>query len=92
MLKGVNRQVVDIPHPDSAYFERVLFFVKPEFSDVSELKLRSSADALIKNATPPPDNRRNKLKSRRLRQVLGFSLAAAAGAVTSALGLMLFMQ
>ena len=92
MLKGVNRQVVEIPHPDSAYFERVLFFVKPEFSDAGELKLRGSADALIKSATPPPDVKKNMSVKRRLRQVLGFSIAATAGAVTSAIGLILLMN
>ena len=92
MLKGVNRQVVEIPQPESVYFERVLFFVKPEFSGVSELKLKSSADGLIKNATSPPDRKSGSKKYHRLRQAVKFSLAAAAGAVMSAVSLMMFMQ
>ena len=47
MIKGVNKQVVDVTEPDSAYFERVLFFVKPEFSGLGEGALRKKADALL---------------------------------------------
>lgn len=50
MIKGVNKQVVDVAEPDSAYFERVLFFVKPEFSGLGEGALRHKADALLREA------------------------------------------
>ncbi len=50
MIKGVNKQVVDVTEPDSAYFERVLFFVKPEFSGLGEGALRKKADALLHTA------------------------------------------
>ena len=50
MIKGVNKQVVDVNEPDSAYFERVLFFVKPEFSGLGEGALRKKADALLHTA------------------------------------------
>ena len=36
MIKGVNRQVIEISETDCEYFERVMFFVKPEFVNVSE--------------------------------------------------------
>ena len=49
MIKGVNKQVVDVTEPDSAYFERVLFFVKPEFSGLGESALRHKADALLRD-------------------------------------------
>ena len=29
MIKGVNRQVVEVQETDCDYFERILFFVKP---------------------------------------------------------------
>ena len=50
MIKGVNKQVVDVAEPDSAYFERVLFFVKPEFSGLGEGALRQKADLLLRDA------------------------------------------
>ena len=43
MIKGVNHQVVEVTKPTCEYFERVIFFVKPEFSQVSEGTLRERA-------------------------------------------------
>ena len=90
MLKGVNRQVVEIPQPESAYFEKVIFFVKPEFSDVSELKLKSSADSLIKNAASPPAEKNNGKRFSKIYQLVKFTAAAAVGAVMSAIGFVIF--
>ncbi len=83
MLKGVNRQVVEISHPESAYFEKVLFFVKPEFSGVSEAKIRGKADELIKEAASPPVHRNKTKKKDRLKLVMELSGAAAVGAAAA---------
>ena len=32
MIKGVNRQVIEITQTKCEYFEKVLFFVKPEYA------------------------------------------------------------
>ena len=90
MLKGVNRQVVEIPQPESAYFEKVIFFVKPEFSGVSEIKLRSSADSLIKKASSPPEGKTDNNRLSRIRQIIKFTAAATIGAVMSAVGFFAF--
>lgn len=89
MLKGVNRQVVEIPQPDSVYFEKVIFFVKPEFSDISETKIRSSADELIKNASPPPRKKEVGKRREKLLFYVKFSLAALSGAAVTALGMLI---
>ena len=89
MLKGVNRQVVEIPQPDSIYFERVIFFVRPEFSDVSELKIRSSAGELIKNASPPPGEKSAVRRGEKLRFFIRLSLAALSGAAVTAMGMLI---
>ena len=79
MLKGVNRQVVEIPRPESDYFERVIFFVKPEYYGVGEAGLREKAAAVIKNTVRPPVGRFDR-KALRLAQALRLLLAAAVGA------------
>ena len=43
MIKGVNRQVVEVQETDCDYFERILFFVKPEYASLSEGKNRARA-------------------------------------------------
>ncbi len=83
MLKGVNRQVVEISQPESAYFERVLFFVKPEFSSVNEGKIKSKADALIRDASSPPTEKIRSSRREKIKQLLRLLFAAAIGALLS---------
>ena len=80
LIKGVNRQVVEITQTQCEYFERVLFFVKPEFSAVSEGDLRERAGIIAQSAGVPPATR---LKRNKVRFVLSMSAAACAGAVVS---------
>ncbi|MBE6791008.1 MAG: hypothetical protein E7535_07460 [Ruminococcaceae bacterium] len=83
MLKGVNRQVVEISHPESAYFEKVLFFVKPEFSSVSEKRLRGKADEIIKDAASPPEGKGSADKKGRVKRLLALLAAALTGAAAA---------
>lgn len=34
MIKGVNKKVIEINRPDSAYFERAVLYLKPDVKDV----------------------------------------------------------
>jgi hypothetical protein len=80
LIKGVNRQVVEITQTQCEYFEKVLFFIKPEYSAVSEGDLRERATIIAQSAGMPPAAR---LKKNRVRLVLSMSAAACAGAVVS---------
>ena len=80
LIKGVNRQVVEITQTQCEYFERVLFFIKPEYSAVSEGDLRERASIIAQSAGMPPATR---LKKNKLRFILSMSAAACGGAVVS---------
>jgi hypothetical protein len=43
MIKGVNKQVLEINETSNGFFEKAIFFVKPEYSGMSEGKLREKA-------------------------------------------------
>ena len=45
MIKGVNKQVLEINETESGFFEKAIFFVKPEYSGMSEGKLRERASS-----------------------------------------------
>lgn len=92
MLKGVNHRVVEIAQPESAYFEKVLFFVKPEFSDVSESRLRTKADGLIKDAAAPPENKNISNRKKKLIFFIKIISAAAAGALAASAGIIAFIS
>lgn len=62
MIKGVNHQVVEVSETDCDYFERILFFVKPEYASVSEGKIRERAGIIAgrTDKAPPTKMRGNK--------------------------------
>ena len=83
MLKGVNRQIVDIPEPESMYFERAIFFVKPEYSALSENRLKSKAEEMVTTAEKPPVTA-GKSKRRKISDFLLLLLGALFGTGVSA--------
>ncbi len=63
MLKGVNKQVLEITEPQNGYFEKAIFFVKPEYSGLSEGRLRESAKKEIEKTGKPPKAKFNCSKN-----------------------------
>lgn len=83
MVKGVNRQVLEIRETSSPYFERAFFFVKPEYVDTDEKKLRAAAEQALSQTEKPP-----KIKTRcakRMYYWLFGALACVAGVGTAIL-------
>ena len=81
MIKGVNHRVVEVVDTQSEYFERIIFFVRPEHSDTSEGKIRERAKVIADAATEPPPSR---IKHARLKRFIKTFSAAAIGAITTA--------
>lgn len=80
MIKGVNRQVVEVRETGCDYFERIIFFVKPEYAALSEGKIRERA-SLIAGETPlpPPTKAPDKSMTQVLKILLGTLCGLAAG-------------
>lgn len=78
ILKGVSKNVVEIQETGCEYFERALFFVKPEYCDVSDGKLQAAARSTAKKAERPP-----KTKITTKEKTYAF-LRFCAGALTGA--------
>jgi hypothetical protein len=58
MIKGVNKQVLEINETQNSFFEKAIFFVKPEYSGMAEGRLRESAKKELDNSCSPPSQRR----------------------------------
>lgn len=82
MIKGVNHQVVEISKPACEYFDKVLFFVKPEYASVSTAKISERANSIAVNTGSPPRTRRGK---RRVYSAFSPVIWTLAGAITSAI-------
>lgn len=74
MVRGVNRSIIEVNDTGNKYFERVLFFINPDYSSADDKKLQKAATDYIKNAEGPHGIKRKKPRRRRL----AFALAAAA--------------
>lgn len=86
MIKGVNRQVIEISQTQCEYFEKVVFFIKPEFSAVSDGDLRERASAIAQSAGIPPASR---LKRRRIMLLIKLAASACVGAAVSSAAFLL---
>ncbi len=84
MVKGVNRQVLEIHETGCEYFEKALFFVRPEYSAENESKLKGNAMKSLRNSVGIPKTRKQKIKSR-VCFIAEMAVSAGFGAVLTAL-------
>ena len=79
MIKGVNRQIVEIKNIDCPYFERIICYVRPQFSSANQQMLNSSAVKYIKSLTE------DDKKSRAIAKYPLWAIVAASAAVGAGL-------
>lgn len=52
MVKGVHKKIIEINHPDSMYFERAVFYLKPGITQLPQQLSDADAVALLQEASP----------------------------------------
>lgn len=84
MVKGVNKQIVEIVRTDNAYFEKAILFVNPEKSMTDQKELQEQADFFVETYMKPE---KNALFARRSfwRVLLQVGCGALGGALLSML-------
>lgn len=60
MMKGVSKQILEVTNTENPYFEKIIFFVKPEHSSTDYAKLKKEAEAVAAVAQKPPKLRLTK--------------------------------
>lgn len=85
MVKGVNRTVIEVNDTGNKYFNKVIFFVSPEYSALPTAKLENRAKEYIgtldKRALRMPQPKRRAHKVRNIILSVGGVLAVAATAL-----------
>ena len=77
MIKGINKQILEVTNTDSPYFEKIIFFVRPEGQRLSAKELEGEAEKLSKMAGKPPKTK--KTASQRLVGAAFIMLGVGAG-------------
>lgn len=80
MIKGINRQMIEITHTDSPYFERAFLLLRPQAAQASPDTLELIARRVVQQADSYTGLRRTRLR-RWLSGAITFAVAAAIGAV-----------
>ena len=88
MVKGVNKQILEVTNTENPYFEKIIFFVKPEYKTADRKKLQKEAEALATITQKPPKIKVPKKKI--LRIAVGSVLFTGAGFALSFLMNLIF--
>ena len=86
MIKGINRHVIEVTETDSAYYERALLVVKPEYAQAERDLLEKEARRVLRGMGAPSSIKR---RSRVLYWSVRLGAAAAVGAGVAAAVLLL---
>ena len=63
MIKGVNHRVVEVSDTGSEYFEKIMFFVSPDYASMSENKIREKAGTIARGTSAPPQNKKRRIST-----------------------------
>ena len=82
MIKGINRQMIEITDTGSPYFERALLVVQSDLADISHDTLQSAAHTLMTSAGDCSQLRRQRARLL-LREIALSILGAILGAAVT---------
>lgn len=60
MIKGINRQILEVTNPESPYFDKILFFVSGEGSAAGDENLKSEARKIASQIKKPPKTKKSR--------------------------------
>jgi hypothetical protein len=90
MLKGVNKLIIEVNNPESDFFERAIFFVKPEKSDMVTRDMNKNVQDIVGKAEAA--SKAGKLRTKKAAKkyaLLKFAGAAGLGAMAAGVAMRL---
>lgn len=81
MIKGVNKQILEVTNTENPYFEKIIFFVKPEYKNEDRQKLQKEAEAISTITQKPPKIKMGKKQI--IRTITSSLLFTSAGVALS---------
>ena len=87
MIKGVNRQIIEVSETGNTYFERALLFVRANCSDTDSAVLHREAQQVLRRAGSYTGLRLN----RRKRRLQALFTALGGSAVGASVGILVML-
>ena len=60
MIRGINRQIIEVTEFGNAYYEKAFLFVKPEYAETQKDILEKEANNVLKKLGKPASIKRSK--------------------------------
>ncbi len=60
MIKGINHSIIEVNETGSAYYERALLFIRPEYASVQRTLLEEEAKKMLRGMDIPSSIRNRK--------------------------------
>ena len=72
MVKGVNKTIIEVNNTGSRFFEKIVFYVTPEYGNLNARQLKNAATNFLFNFEDkkPARNLRKRIKYKRLGLLL----------------------
>lgn len=77
MVKGVNKRVIEVNNTGNKYFEKIVFYVAPEYGNLSLVELKQATEFLSLGFDGNPPFKKRSLRSRRHLKKIRFICALA---------------
>ncbi|OJU14365.1 MAG: hypothetical protein BGN88_02355 [Clostridiales bacterium 43-6] len=68
MIKGVNKQIIEVSDTGNKHFEKAILFVRPEYMSETEQTIRKEAYRFLEGVGTPSHNKRMKRKSKMVKK------------------------
>ncbi len=76
MVKGVNKTVIEVNNTGSRYFEKIVFYVTPQYGNLSAKQLKKAASTFSFNFDNSMSHRPLR-KVRKMRKIMVIALGGA---------------
>ncbi len=85
MVKGVSKTIIEVNNTGSRYFEKIVFYVTPQYGNLNAKQLKRAASSFSFNFDNSLNTSplRKRHKQRKMFKILGFSVMGLVGLVTA---------
>lgn len=78
MIKGINKQILEVTATESPYFDKIIFFVRPQAQSTNEQILKNEAEKISKEIRKPPKCKKTKAQIFSIIMYSGLGVGAGA--------------